>query len=112
MRAPSGSSISNAGGADFFVSGGNATINYDGTITDDVGTLVNVASTTGGTKSFDWTVSLDRAGVTSQTVAWAVSGSGAHAADGGDLVGGVLPSGTLTFAAGETTKSFLNWLRF
>ena len=59
----------------------------------------------GGTSAFAWTVSLDRAGVTSQTVAWAVTGSGAQAAEGADLAGGVLPFGTLTFAPGETTKT-------
>jgi hypothetical protein len=63
------------------------------------------AEGTGGTTTFDWTVSLDRAGVTSETVAWAVTGTGARAADGADIAGGVLPSGTLTFAPGETSKT-------
>ncbi|MFO1160427.1 MAG: Calx-beta domain-containing protein [Reyranellaceae bacterium] len=57
-----------------------------------------------GTTTFTFTVSLDQAGVTSQTVDWAVAGSGAHAADSADF-GGALPSGTLTFTPGETSKT-------
>jgi hypothetical protein len=50
--AGSGSSISNPTGTDFNINAGNANVTYDGTITDDVGQLVNIASATGGTKSF------------------------------------------------------------
>lgn len=52
FSAPSGSAITNATGTDFTISGGTATVTYGGTITDDVGQLVSVASTTGGTKTF------------------------------------------------------------
>ena len=38
--------------ADFIVSGGAATVTYNGTITDDAGQLVSIANTTGGAKSF------------------------------------------------------------
>src|SRR5262249_25959073 len=38
------------------------------------------------------------------SVAWSVAGSGAHPADAADFQGGALPSGTLSFAAGETSK--------
>ena len=48
----SGGSIANATGTDFFVSGGTANVTYAGTVTDDVGTLVNVTGTTGGAKTF------------------------------------------------------------
>ncbi len=50
--APSGSSITNAGTTDFLISGGTANVTYGGTITDDQGQLVSIASTTAGTKSF------------------------------------------------------------
>src|SRR5207247_1284192 len=56
-----------------------------------------------GTTPFTFTVSLDQAGVAPQSVSWSVSGSGTHAAAATDF-GGVLPSGTVTFAAGETSK--------
>ncbi|MGX9964169.1 Calx-beta domain-containing protein [Roseomonas sp. F4] len=37
-------------------------------------------------------------------VGWSVSGSGANAANAADFLGGVLPSGTLTFAAGQAEQ--------
>jgi Ca2+-binding RTX toxin-like protein len=47
-----------------------------------------------------------RSGDTSvaHSVAWTLTGTGANPADAADFPGGVLPSGTLTFAAGETNK--------
>ncbi len=51
------SSISNATSTDFNISGGNATVTYDGTISDASGRAVSVASTTGGTKSFTGAIS-------------------------------------------------------
>src|SRR6187397_2389542 len=42
---------------------------------------------------------------TSHTVNWAVIGSGASVTNGGDFGAGVLPSGTLTFAAAESSKT-------
>ena len=52
ISAGSGSSITNATGTDFSISGGNANVTYNGTITDDLGQLVSVASATGDTISF------------------------------------------------------------
>ena len=52
FTAPTTATITNATNADFNVSGGAATITYNGTITDDVGQLVSIANTTGGAKSF------------------------------------------------------------
>jgi hypothetical protein len=57
FSAPSGSSITNAGTTDFVVQAGNAAVTYGGTITDDVGVLVAVSSTTGGAKSFTGAIS-------------------------------------------------------
>lgn len=39
------------------------------------------------------------------TVDYAVSGNGANPVDGADFIGGTLPSGTLTFNEGETSKT-------
>ena len=36
---------------------------------------------------------------------WAVTGSGTNAASASDFTGGILPSGTVSFAAGETSKT-------
>ncbi|WP_395714266.1 Calx-beta domain-containing protein [Reyranella sp.] len=57
-----------------------------------------------GTTVYSFAVSLDQAVVTGQTVDWSVSGSGAHPADAADFAG-TLPSGTISFAAGETNKT-------
>ncbi|MGE0577012.1 beta strand repeat-containing protein, partial [Reyranella sp.] len=88
------------------------TASATGTILNDDKSVVSVtagpgskAEGAGGTTALEWTVNLDRAGVTSETVAWAVTGSGTHPADAADVAGGVLPSGVLTFAPGETTKT-------
>ncbi|MCM2313946.1 MAG: hypothetical protein NDJ92_02175, partial [Thermoanaerobaculia bacterium] len=41
-----------AAGTDFAISGGNATVTYNGTITDDVGQLVSIGGATGDTITF------------------------------------------------------------
>ncbi len=53
FSADGNSSISNATGIDFDLDGGSGAITYGGTISDDVGQLVRVANTTGGTKDFN-----------------------------------------------------------
>jgi hypothetical protein len=57
-----------------------------------------------GSTSFSFL--LTREGDTSlaASVNWAVRATGTTPVDGADFVGGVLPSGTLTFAAGETSR--------
>ena len=54
-----------------------------------------------------FTFTVTRSGVTTgaSSVNWAVTGSGAAPAMAADFVGGVLPSGTVSFAAGETSKT-------
>ncbi|MCR5879331.1 Calx-beta domain-containing protein [Phenylobacterium sp. J367] len=58
-----------------------------------------------GSTAFAYTVT--RTGDTSgaSTVNWSVTGSGANPASAADFAGAALPSGTLTFAAGETSKT-------
>ena len=60
---------------------------------------------TGTTTPFTFTVT--RGGNTSiaTSASWAVAGSGANPAAGSDFAGAVLPSGTVSFAAGETSKT-------
>ncbi|MBD0272274.1 MAG: DUF4214 domain-containing protein, partial [Acetobacteraceae bacterium] len=59
-----------------------------------------------GTTAYTFTVRLDTAVGTAQSVQWQVLGVGANPAAATDFAGGVLPSGTLSFAAGETSKAF------
>lgn len=44
--------LSGATGTNFLIDGGSATVSYAGTITDDVGALVTISNTTGGSKTF------------------------------------------------------------
>jgi hypothetical protein len=58
-----------------------------------------------GFVSFTFTVSRADSTAGVSTVAWAVTGSGANPASGDDFAGGVLPSGKVSFAAGESSKT-------
>jgi hypothetical protein len=55
--------------------------------------------------AFTFVVTLSAPSTSNQTVAWTVAGSGANPTNGADFAGGILPSGVLTFSAGETSKS-------
>jgi hypothetical protein len=61
----------------------------------------------GNTGSTPFTFTVIRSGDTSgvTTVDYAVTGSGANPANAADFVGGVLPSGTVTFLAGITSQT-------
>ncbi|NBO32660.1 MAG: calx-beta domain protein, partial [Cyanobacteria bacterium WB6_1B_304] len=67
-------------------------------------TTANQTEGNSGTKPFTFTIT--RAGGLNGTTAvnWAVTGSGTNAANASDF-GGTLPSGTVTFASGETSKT-------
>lgn len=60
----------------------------------------------GGTP-FSFTVARSGGVAGATTVTWTVAGAGVDPATAGDFTGGVLPSGTLTFAAGETSKTII-----
>ncbi|MFM6349375.1 MAG: Calx-beta domain-containing protein, partial [Dolichospermum sp.] len=90
----------------------NATITTataTGTITND-DTALAIASTNAtqtegnsGTKAFTFTVTRSGDTTGSSSANWAVTGSSANLADATDF-GGTLPTGTVSFAEGETTK--------
>ena len=82
FSAPAGSSISNATGTDFVVIGGNATVSYGGTISDDVGVLVAVSTTAGGTYAFTGAITDGNDG------------------DGSGVVLTTNPGSTITFSGG------------
>jgi len=64
----------------------------------------DLAEGNSGTTPFTFTVTRDGDTAAAATVSYAVTGSGASPADAADF-GGTLPSGTLSFAAGETSKT-------
>jgi hypothetical protein len=79
-------------------------------LNDDAFVWVNGAIASayeGNSGAMPFTFTVTRSGFLNQasSVSWAVVGSGANAADAADFVGGVLPSGTVNFAAGESTKT-------
>nr|WP_315384207.1 hypothetical protein [uncultured Sphingomonas sp.] len=66
---------------------------------------VTKAEGNSGTTSFTWTLTLNRDGSTAAyPFTWGVTGTGGNPANAADF-GGTLPSGTGTFAAGETSKT-------
>ncbi|MET3723441.1 spike base protein, RCAP_Rcc01079 family [Sphingomonas trueperi] len=66
---------------------------------------VTKAEGNSGTTAFTWTLTLNRDGSTAAyPFAWAVTGNGSNPASAADF-GGALPSGSGTFAAGETSKT-------
>ncbi|WP_153159846.1 Calx-beta domain-containing protein [Zoogloea sp. 1C4] len=64
-------------------------------------TSASQAEGNSGSTAFTFTVTRSGSTVGSSTVNWAVAGGSASSAD---FTGGVLPGGTLTFAAGETSR--------
>ncbi|MFM5939146.1 MAG: Calx-beta domain-containing protein, partial [Dolichospermum sp.] len=67
-------------------------------------TNANQTEGNSGSKAFTFTVTRAVNTTGANNVNWAVTGSGTSPADANDFVGGVLPSGTVSFAAGETSK--------
>ncbi len=87
------------------------TASAGGTIQNDEAT-VSIAATSaskaeGNSGSTVYTFTVTRGGNTSatQSVAWSVAGVSADPANAADFTGSILPSGSVTFAAGETTKT-------
>lgn len=65
-----------------------------------------IAEGQSGTTVASFTITLTRNGFAGAVgFAWSVAGSGTTPVDAGDFAGGVLPSGTGTFAAGESAKT-------
>ena len=86
------------------------TASATGTIQDD-DTSVSIATTSAskaegnsGTTAFTFTVTRSGNTAATQSVAWAVAGSGASPAAAADFASGAMPSGSLTFGVGETAK--------
>ena len=67
-------------------------------------TTINHAEGDSGVIPYIFAVTLDHAATSAETINWSVSGG---SVSGADFAGGVLPSGTLTFAAGETSKNVI-----
>ncbi|MFM6511173.1 MAG: bluetail domain-containing putative surface protein, partial [Microcystis panniformis] len=78
---------------------------------DDVAATLAIAATNAnqtegnsGSKAFTFTVTRSVITTGTNNVNWAVAGTGTNPANASDFIGGLFPSGTLSFAAGETSK--------
>ncbi len=60
---------------------------------------------TGANKAFTFLVSRTGDTTTAASAAWSVAGQGVHAASAADFAAGVLPSGTVSFAPGQVSKT-------
>ncbi|MGO8174608.1 Ig-like domain-containing protein [Rhizobium ruizarguesonis] len=67
-------------------------------------TIADQAEGNSGLTSFSFTVTRTGDPSAESSADWSVAGSGTHPADAADF-GGTLPSGTVTFGAGETSKT-------
>src|SRR5262249_49628947 len=67
---------------------------------------INASKAEGNTGSTPFTFTVTRSGDTTgaSSATYTVSGSGANAADATDFTGAALPTGTVSFAAGEASK--------
>jgi hypothetical protein len=77
---------------------------------DDASLAIAAASATkaeghSGSTAFTFTVTRSGAVGQASTANWAVAGAGSAPASAADFVGNVLPSGTVSFASGETSKT-------
>jgi Ca2+-binding RTX toxin-like protein len=66
---------------------------------------INQPEGTAGTSTHTFTVTLSQALNAPASVNWQVNGTGPNPANAADFPGGVIPSGTLTFAPGEISKT-------
>jgi ELWxxDGT repeat protein len=67
-------------------------------------TNANQTEGNSGSKAFTFTVTRSVNTTGTNNVNWTVTGSGTNPANAADFVGSVLPSGTVSFALGETSK--------
>jgi hypothetical protein len=90
---------------------GNDTVGFSATITALEATLSVAAWSTkteeGNESTKAFTFKVTRTGYLTQatTVNWAVGGSDTNAASAADFLNGILPTGTVTFESGETSKT-------
>ena len=68
-------------------------------------TPITAAEGSSGTTTQTWSIALGGLTTGTTVVGWTVAGYGTNPSDPADFVGGVFPSGSVTFAPGETSKT-------
>jgi hypothetical protein len=104
LSAATGSTITNSTAADFLVSAGAANVTYDGTITDDVGRLVDVNGTTGGTKAFTGAITDNDDGDGTETGVSLTNNTGATISFRGGLLIRTTTNAAFTATGGGTVE--------
>ncbi|TCS36271.1 Calx-beta domain-containing protein [Paucimonas lemoignei] len=97
--------LSNAVGANLINSTANGIIRNDDSQVSIAADSASKVEGNSGVTNFTFTVTRIGALDETATVSWQVAGSGGQQANAADFVGGILPSGLLSFAAGETSKT-------
>ncbi|MFM7560081.1 beta strand repeat-containing protein, partial [Cylindrospermopsis raciborskii] len=97
--------LSNPSGATISTATATGTIQNDDAALAIASTNVNQIEGNSGTKAFTFTVTRNGDTTSSSSANWSVTESGTNPANGADFVGGTLPTGTVNFTAGETSKS-------
>jgi hypothetical protein len=93
-----------SGGATITTATANGTIRNDDPALSIAALDANKLEGNSGATPFTFTVTRSGYAGSTTTVNWSVTGSGANPANAADF-GGTLPSGTLSFAAGETSRT-------
>nr|NCR55191.1 hyalin [Microcystis aeruginosa L211-07] len=93
-------------GATITTATATGTINNDDPVPTFAIAATNANQTEGnsGSKAFTFTVTRADSTTGTNNVNWAVAGTGTNPANASDFIGGLFPSGTLSFAAGEASK--------
>ena len=97
-------SLSNPVGATIETSTAIGIIRNDDATVSIVATDADKPEGDSGITEFTFTVTRSRNVPGESTVSWTVVSSGLNPASASDFVGGVIPSGTVSFASGESTK--------
>ncbi|MGX9964317.1 Calx-beta domain-containing protein [Roseomonas sp. F4] len=98
LRGPSGQVLASAGGtiANDDAAGLALTLTPSSSAREE--------GTGSGVTVYEFTATRDGDVSAAAQVAWTATGSGAHAANAADFLGGVLPGGTIAFAAGQASQ--------
>jgi hypothetical protein len=92
-------------GATLAAASASGTIENDDTDLSIAATNASQSEGDSGSTAFTFTVTRDGSTAGAQTVDYAVTGSGANGANSADFTGGVLPTGTVTFADGDASAT-------
>jgi hypothetical protein len=104
----SNTSITNPSGTAFNINGGTGNVTYNGTITDDVGLMVAITNTTGGTKSFTGAITDNNDGDGTEQGVSLTNNTGATITFSGGLIIRTTSNPAFTATGGGTVNATQN----